>query len=361
MIYDAVIIGAGPAGATAARLLGKQLKIAIIDKRSIDDEQDYTEKCCGGLLAPDAQKLLARLGLGLPKSVLVDPQLFTVRTIDLNTKRERYYQRHYINMDRNKFDQWLFSLIPSSVDVFSGCLFQELREHDDGITLFFRQNNKNCSIETKTLIGADGARSKVRKTISPLKTQPYFAIQEWFTVSKNTPYFSAFFDRDITDFYAWTIPKNGTLIVGAALDAAAKPVEKFTLLKEKLMKLGFPLETPIKKHSAFIVRPTKQSHIFPGKNNIALIGEAAGFISPSSSEGISYAFESALLLSEALQRHPDNAVHCYSKLVNKLRWKIFGKNMKTPFMYHSLLRNLVMCSGLDHVEVSGPDRREKNL
>jgi flavin-dependent dehydrogenase len=55
------------------------------------------------------------------------------------------------------------------------------------------------------------------------------------------PYFSAIFDREISDFYSWTIPKEDYLIMGAA-----------------------------------------------------------GFISPSSAEGLSYAFRSALTAAEVL-------------------------------------------------------------
>ena len=35
------------------------------------------------MIAPDAQQMLAKLGLGVPLEVLVGPQLFTVRTIDV--------------------------------------------------------------------------------------------------------------------------------------------------------------------------------------------------------------------------------------------------------------------------------------
>jgi hypothetical protein len=58
--------------------------------------------------------MIAKLGLGIPKDVLVDPQLFAVRAIDLTNHLERLYQRFYFNMDREKFDRWLVSLLPSA-------------------------------------------------------------------------------------------------------------------------------------------------------------------------------------------------------------------------------------------------------
>ena len=115
--YDIAIIGLGPAGATAARLLDKKFKIIVIDKKSAAD--DTFRKPCGGLLATDAQKALSKFNLTLPKKVLVDPQIFAVKTIDTKQNLMRYYQRFYMNLDRHKFDMWLASLIPDHVDVKS--------------------------------------------------------------------------------------------------------------------------------------------------------------------------------------------------------------------------------------------------
>ena len=114
-VYDIAVVGAGPAGAVFVKEIAQarpELKIVLIDGQS-----QNTAKPCGGLLAPDAQKLLARFDLVLPKSVLEDPQIFAVETIDIDQKLVKYYQRHYLNMDRYAFDRWLVSLIPSNVKV----------------------------------------------------------------------------------------------------------------------------------------------------------------------------------------------------------------------------------------------------
>ncbi len=73
-MYDIVIVGAGPAGANLARLIGEKYKVLLLDKRDLENNnpERRMHKCCGGLLAPDAQKMIAKLGLGIPKDVLVD-------------------------------------------------------------------------------------------------------------------------------------------------------------------------------------------------------------------------------------------------------------------------------------------------
>ena len=76
--YDIIVVGAGPGGSNFARLVdSKKYSILLVDG------SDGHDKVCGGLLSPDAQDILARYDICLPKDLLVSPQLFSVRTIDL--------------------------------------------------------------------------------------------------------------------------------------------------------------------------------------------------------------------------------------------------------------------------------------
>ena len=130
-MYDVIIVGGGPSGATLARLIGKKFKVLLLEKRSFNENDVNPRiKCCGGLIAPDAQLMLAKFGLGVPKTALLSPQLFSVRTIDFDNSIERFYQRDYINIDREKFDKWLEDIIPGEVDIINNCLFRSYEEID---------------------------------------------------------------------------------------------------------------------------------------------------------------------------------------------------------------------------------------
>ncbi|KXG76933.1 FAD-binding protein [Thermotalea metallivorans] len=246
-MYDIIIVGAGPAGANLARLIGDKYKILLIDKRDLENESSKhrINKCCGGLLAPDAQKMIAKLGLGIPKDVLVDPQLFAVRTIDITNNLERLYQRFYYNMDREKFDRWMVSLIPNGVDKKFNSYFKSFVEISGGYEVRYINNGQEVTAKTRIIVGADGASSKVRKIISKDVNVPekYIAIQEWFKCSYPMPYFTAVFDEEISDFYSWLIPKDNYLLLGSALRPRDDTREKFNMLKRKLTQLGFKFTT----------------------------------------------------------------------------------------------------------------------
>jgi len=353
-MYDIVVVGAGPAGANLARLIGDKYKILLIDKRDLENEnpKNLTNKCCGGLLSPDAQKIIAKLNLGIPKDVLVDPQLFAVRTIDLTNNIERLYQRFYHNMDREKFDRWLVSLLPSGVDKKFNCLFKGFTKTPEGYEVKYIHNGQEITARTRIVVGADGAFSKVRRSISNDVNEPetYISIQEWFQCSCPMPYFTAIFDEEISDFYSWVIPKENYLILGSALKPRDNTREKFNKLKTKLTELGFNFDNKIKTEGAFIYRPKKAAQFYVGKDNIALIGEAAGAISPSSAEGISYALKSSLYLAESLEGGIDGFLERYKHKVKDIKLNLLMKNLKSPVMFNPFLRQLAIKSGLQSIK-----------
>jgi len=356
-VYDIAIIGAGPAGSTLARLVGERRKVLLVDRRPLDRPSRGTPepgaKCCGGLLAPDAQVMLARQGLGLPREVLIGPQLFVVRTIDLEAGLERFYQRHYINVHRRNFDRWLLALVPPAVERKLGWTLKAFEQKGTQVTLTLRRDGEEVTETARILVGADGAGSIVRRRAFPEAPGPtlYVARQEWFRVEEALPYFSAIFDRAITDFYCWTIPKEDCLVLGAARGPGRGAAAKFERLKAKLTKFGFCLKDPVASQGGSLFRPRRASQVVTGRANVALVGEAAGWISPSSAEGISYAFRSAIALADACVAAPDNPVPAYRKMTRGLRRNILLKNLKAPLMYRSAWRRLVMRSGLRSVKV----------
>ena len=157
VFYDVVIAGAGPAGATLARIAGKKLKILVLERRTFQEPlYSGLQKCCGGLLDSSAQEMLARFGLALPDTVLSGPQPFGIRAIDLNSGQSRNFQRNYINIDREAFDQWLCSLIPPAVNLQYNAWYQNHREADGHIMVRYTQQGQSFEVKTKVLAGADG-------------------------------------------------------------------------------------------------------------------------------------------------------------------------------------------------------------
>lgn len=277
----------GPAAATFARRF--LLRCPSASLLIIDGQTPGRKKPCGGLLAPDSQKALAHFDLTLPKEVLVDPQIFTVQTIDLCSGQVCYYQRYYLNMDRYAFDRWLLSLVPPQAEVLSGWCAEVTRGEND-FRLTVKTDGGEQRFTARRVVGADGASSLVRRTFYREAKTHYTAIQQWFPAgAERAPFYSCIFDPATSESCSWIIRKDDALIFGGCF-AACGSREAYDRQKKRLEEyLGHPLGQPIKTEACQAVRPRGISDFITGKDGVYLIGEAAGFISASSFEGISSA------------------------------------------------------------------------
>ena len=104
--HDAVVVGAGPAGSTAALVLAHGgARVALVDKATFG-----RDKACGDLLGPRALALLTSLGLTPPAGrdvgsmVVIGP---TGRRVLLPARAGRTYPDHGRAVTRLRFDAWL--------------------------------------------------------------------------------------------------------------------------------------------------------------------------------------------------------------------------------------------------------------
>lgn len=379
-IFDVAIVGTGPAGATFARLLSPKLRVVAFDKKCATDPLARGfRKPCGGLLAEDAQRALSRQGLALPKEVLANPQLFSVRTIDLARNIERTYRRFYVNMDRHRFDLWLKSLIPPSVEIHNATTARKISRNKSGLwEIRFFEERREKIVVARTLVGADGAASVVRKFLFPKhKIRCYTAIQQWFVDKQPEPIYACFFDERLTDCYGWAVSKDGELLFGAAFPHGGTG-GAYENLRRRAEKFGFVLDAPLRSEACMVLRPEKMGDFKIGTVEGAfLIGEAAGFISPSSLEGISYALDSAEMLADAFNENfprlgggdngggrqgvAEKIFEAYRRRSRKICRKLLLKTLKNPFMYNPTLREIVMKSGISALRLRPRDKHSREI
>lgn len=388
-IWDYIVIGSGPAGSVFCAKAAESLRILRLDGSF------RGEKPCGGLLAPQAAEEIARLGWTMPTKVLADPQIFAVRTIDLQAEVEQSYPRSYLNMRRPAFDAWLRGLAGKGVTTVRARAIG-LRQEADGWTVEFRCPDGSLgTARGRAVVGADGAGSLVRRTVAPGRDiLRYTAIQQWFPAEGAAALYACVFHRPTSESCSWIFTKDGQIAFGGAF-APQGARENFEAQKRLLReRYGFPLAQALRTEACAVYRPRRRRDLYMGRAGAYLLGEAAGLISPSSFEGISYALKSGAALADAanaaanaaamrregdvvqdvdgmaetaqerkvarpdaegrLQMHVEveaadaaaQVFAAYRRATAGLRREVLRRRAKRPFMYWPWLRRLVMKSGV---------------
>ena len=352
--YDVVILGAGPAGSNLARRIDSRAMRVLL----VDGEPLRGEKVCAGLLSPDAQDLLAAYDISLPRELLVTPQLFSVRTIDLACDTVRHYRRSYMNIDRAAFDRFLRGMVPPTVTKLQARATR-VWQTDSGYQVETVADGRTETLTCRYLIGADGASSLVRRSLFPgRRLLQYTAIQQWFPAGESNPYYSCIFDAETSPGCSWIFFKNGQMIFGGAFEKQGCRAA-FEKQKQRLIARGFVSASafcaPQRTEACLVSRPRLLGDILLGRGSAFLVGEAAGLISPSSFEGISYALASseALAASLSLASSEKEALRLYRRRAAPLCRKVRLRCLKRPFMYHPPLRRLILKTGLCALQMKG--------
>ena len=327
-IYDVLIVGAGAAGCAAAMNLPDGTNALLIDRGQPSDG-----RCCGGLLAPDAQRAIARLGLALPQEVRVRPEPQAVHVFDLDCGREQVYRRDYVNLDRARFDAWLLDLAAARAEFRPHTRLVGLEVRDDGVAARIASCGNEEEVRARLLICAGGAGSAVRRAAFPNVPLPktMLAIQVRLAADEPPPVHEVLFASRLTDFYAWAIPKPGSVLVGSAFGQPRGAREQFEgILAWYRETFGLDGEV-LEKSARRLTRPRAKGDLFGGSGRVLLAGEAAGLVSPSSGEGLSFAIASGAAAGRAVGETSPGAA--YGKTFRRLAGCVAKKFIKARVVF----------------------------
>ncbi len=338
--YDIIVVGAGPASSMFCRYIDDRYSVLRLDGSF------GREKPCGGLLAPQSVSFLRETGLSVPEDVIREPAVKRIRTMDLVTGRERNYPRNYVNVDRRAFDEWLMSMAGQNVTTLPMKAVNIRKAGDRYILDLKDENGMQRKVSCRYVVGCDGAGSIVRRELFKGKKDTirhYVSIQERYPL-KNEETFACIFDRSTSPSCSWLFTKEDEISFGGAFEPQGAR-ENFLSQKKKLReKYGYRFEDKVDSLACMVYRPARRRDFMTGGEGLFLAGEAAGFISPTSFEGISYAMKSGKALAEAFGS--GDIISSYDRSVRQIERDILKKRFKRPFMYNPILRNLVLLSGI---------------
>lgn len=296
-MFDAFIIGGGPAGATAAEDLARAGKrVALLDRAG-------RIKPCGGAIPPrlieDFAIPDALIVARVNTARMVSP---TGRTVDIAI------EGGYVGMvDRDTFDEFLRERAAMQGATRLTGTFLRIEREDGATRVIWRDkaSGQTHATATRAVIGADGARSDVaRAEVKGGRDIPYvIAYHEVIAAPDGLPGYDparcdVIYDGRISpDFYGWVFPHGARASVGMGTGIDGVDLKRATA--DLRAASGLADCATLRREGAPI--PLRPLDRWDNGRDLVLAGDAAGVVAPSSGEGIYYAMAGGRAAATAVQ------------------------------------------------------------
>ncbi|MFF0626400.1 geranylgeranyl reductase family protein [Streptomyces sp. NPDC004296] len=295
-VWDVVVVGAGPAGASAAHAAAcAGRRVLLLEKA----ELPRYKTCGGGIIGPSRDSLPP--GFELPLRDRVHAVTFSLNGRMNRTRRSKHMLFGLIN--RPEFDA---ALVESAKDagarVRTGVTVSRVEQHGANVpdrrTVAVVLGDGEVVL-ARAVVGADGSASRIGAHVGVKVDQVDLGLEAEIPVPETVA--EDWAGRVLLDWgpmpgsYGWVFPKGDTLTVGV-ISARGEGAATKRYLEDFIGRLGLAGFEP-RISSGHLTRcRTDDSPLSRGR--VLVCGDAAGLLEPWTREGISFALRSGRLAGE---------------------------------------------------------------
>jgi len=343
-MYDAIIVGGGPAGSSAA-LYAKQygLKTIVLEKAVFP-----RDKICGDALSGKCIRIMRELdllkeienldGADINRITFGSP---SYKQFDLDLKKSN--KKGYV-IPRLIFDNYLFQKVKSVSDTQENFIVKDLIYKNGKINGIVGKNKDGYDerIEAPVVIGADGANSIVARKSGLYEMDmenTSIAIRCYYSGVKGlSDQIELHYIKEVNPGYFWLFPIGGgkaNIGIGLSKNYAKKDNRTLQQILSQVIKSGpfkkrFENATQLEKPTGWNL-PCGSIHRKNYGDGFMLIGDSAGIIDPFTGEGIGNAMVSGKYAMKVLSesKTKNNFTKESFSEYDQLLWDEIGKELKT--------------------------------
>ncbi|MFJ2787068.1 MULTISPECIES: geranylgeranyl reductase family protein [unclassified Streptomyces] len=295
-VWDVVVVGAGPAGASAAYAAAVAGRRVLLLEKS---ELPRYKTCGGGIIGPSRDSLPP--GFELPLQDRVHAVTFSLDGRFARTRRSRRMLFGLIN--RPEFDAQLVEHAQKAgAELRTGATVSRVEQHGPAVP-----DRRTVAVvladgETvlaRAVVGADGSASRIGAHVGVKLGQVDLGLEAEIPVPPSVA--EDWKGRVLIDWgpmpgsYGWVFPKGDTLTVGV-ISARGEGAATKRYMEDFVARLGLSGFEPVLSSGHLTRCRTDDSPLSRGR--VLVCGDAAGLLEPWTREGISYALRSGRLAGE---------------------------------------------------------------
>lgn len=299
-MYDVMVIGAGPTGCVAAKILAeKGYKILFVEKCKMP-----RYKSCSGILIKKSMELVeCYFGECIPSSATCSPTE-NKGMIFIDDKGKEYrFEQEGMNVWRSSFDNWLATKAADcGVEIRDCTMAVSCEEIEDRVRITLR-NGENYLVEAKYVIDCEGVTGSIKRkllNITPAYITTYQTFNEG-SIDLDSHYFYAYLQPGLSEYDAWFNVKDNFLIFGVAVQDVSQIGDYYNkFISHMKTHNNLHISRQVKEEKWLMPRIGQECKIDYGIGRIIFAGEIAGFLNPMG-EGISAGMESAYHVAGAIE------------------------------------------------------------